>query len=54
LQGPDYTLETTTNLVMTNGWQALYTVGSTNSPVTLMTDTNSAGPVRFYRIQIGP
>jgi len=54
LQGPDYTLETTTNLVMTNGWQALYTVGSTNSPVTQMMDTNPTGPVRFYRIQIGP
>jgi glucuronoarabinoxylan endo-1,4-beta-xylanase len=54
LQGPDYTLETTTNLVMTNGWQALYTVGSTNSPVTQMTDPNPTGPVRFYRIQIGP
>jgi hypothetical protein len=39
---------------MTNGWQALYTVGSTNSPVTQMMDTNPTGPVRFYRIQIGP
>jgi O-glycosyl hydrolase len=52
LQGPDYTLETATNLLGT--WQVLFTVGSTNSPVTLMTDTNSTDPVRFYRIQIGP
>jgi len=52
LQGPNYTLLTTTNLA--GIWQELYTVSSTNSPVTQMIDTNFTGPVRFYRIQIGP
>jgi hypothetical protein len=52
LQGPDYTLETATNLL--GNWQALYTLGSTNSRVTQMTDTNSTDSARFYRLQIGP
>ncbi|HXR03759.1 MAG TPA: hypothetical protein VN836_03530 [Verrucomicrobiae bacterium] len=51
-QGPDYTLLTTTNL--TGGWQALYTISSTNSPVTEMTETNTSDPARFYRIELGP
>lgn len=51
-QGPDYTLLTTTNLA--GGWQALYTIGSTNTPVTQMTDTNAPDPARFYRIEFGP
>jgi glucuronoarabinoxylan endo-1,4-beta-xylanase len=50
-QGPDYTLLTTTNL--TSGWQTLFTTNSPATPLTL-TDTNFAGPARFYRLQIGP
>ena len=51
-QGPNYTLLTTTNL--TGGWQTLYTIGSTNSPVTLMIDTNGTDPTRYYRLELGP
>ena len=50
-QGPDYTLETTTNL--TAGWQALYTTNSPVTPVSLVV-TNFNNPLRFYRIEIGP
>jgi hypothetical protein len=50
-QGPDYTLETTTNLL--GSWQALYTTNSPLMPLTLVS-TNSTDPARFYRIQIGP
>ena len=50
-QGPDYTLQTKTNLVA--GWQPLLTTNSPLMPMTL-TATNFADPARFYRIQIGP
>ena len=48
--GPDYTGLTSTNLT---NWQTLFT---TNSPVVpfTFTDTNIAGPARFYRFEIGP
>jgi len=48
--GPDYTLWTSTNLV---AWQTLFTTNSPPIPFTL-TETNSAEPARFYRLQIGP
>jgi glucuronoarabinoxylan endo-1,4-beta-xylanase len=50
-QGPDYTLETTTNL--SAGWQALFMTNSPVTPVSLVV-TNVNNPVRFYRIKIGP
>ena len=50
-QGPDYTIETTTNLTV--GWQALYTTDSPVTPVSLVV-TNFNNPTRFYRIGIGP
>ena len=48
--GPDYAVETSTNLTQ---WS---TVLITNSPALpfLWTDTNSAAPMRFYRIKLGP
>jgi hypothetical protein len=49
-QGPDYTLWTSTNLM---DWQALFITNSPAIPL-VITDTNSADPVRFYRFQIGP
>lgn len=51
-QGPDYTLQTTTNLMGT--WQSVFT---TNSPALpwAFTYTNSTGiPNLFFRIQLGP
>ncbi|MGA2178276.1 MAG: hypothetical protein ABSH15_01645 [Verrucomicrobiota bacterium] len=50
IQGPDYTVLTSTNLT---GWQALWTTNSPVPPFTFI-DTNCSDPVRFYRIQIGP
>jgi glucuronoarabinoxylan endo-1,4-beta-xylanase len=50
-QGPDYTLQTTTNL--TTSWQALFTTNSPLMPCTFA-DTNLIDPARFYRFQIGP
>ena len=49
-QGPDYTLWTSTNLV---DWQTLFITNSPPIPF-VVTDTNSTGPARFYRFQIGP
>jgi glucuronoarabinoxylan endo-1,4-beta-xylanase len=49
--GPDYTLLTSTNLV---NWQSVLTALSPTPPVTL-TDTNYPnGPVRYYRVHLGP
>ncbi len=49
--GPDYTLLTSTNLV---DWQPVLTVLSPAPPVTLADTNYPNGPVRFYRIQLGP
>jgi len=49
-QGPDYTLWASTNLV---DWQTIFITNSPPIPFTV-TDTNSAGPARFYKFQIGP
>ncbi len=48
--GPDYAVETSTNLTQ---WS---TVIITNSPALPFdwTDTNSAAPMRFYRVKLGP
>ena len=48
--GPDYAMETSTNLTQWN------TVFVTNSPALpfVWTDTNSAEPQRFYRVKLGP
>jgi glucuronoarabinoxylan endo-1,4-beta-xylanase len=49
--GPDYTLLTSTNLT---DWYPILTAPSPTPPMVL-TDTNYPnGPVRYYRIQIGP
>ena len=49
--GPDYALLTSTNLV---DWQSVLTVYSPTPPVTLADTNYPNGPVRFYRIQLGP
>jgi hypothetical protein len=48
--GPDYAVETSTNLTQWN------TVLITNAPALPFnwTDTNSADPMRFYRVKLGP
>lgn len=50
VQGPDYTLLTSSNLI---NWKAIFTTNSPVTPVTLM-DTNDFENARFYRVQIGP
>jgi len=50
LAGMSYTLWTSTNLV---DWRAMLTTNPLSAPFTL-TDTNAAGPARFYRVQLGP
>ncbi len=50
-QGPDYTLLTSTNLM--SGWQVIGITNSPGMPLSLEV-SNSAAPMRFYRIQIGP
>ena len=49
--GPDYTLLTSTNLT---DWQPVLTVPSPAPPVTLADTNYPNGPMRFYRIQLGP
>lgn len=48
--GPDYAIETSTNLTRWNN------VFITNSPALpfVWTDTNAAAPQRFYRVKLGP
>ena len=47
--GPDYAIQTSTNLI---DWQTLFITNSPPSPFSY-TDTSS-GPVQFYRIKAGP
>jgi glucuronoarabinoxylan endo-1,4-beta-xylanase len=49
-QGPDYTVLTSTNLT---SWSVLFTTNSPSPPFLFM-DTNTANPMRFYQVQIGP
>jgi glucuronoarabinoxylan endo-1,4-beta-xylanase len=49
-QGPDYTVLTSTNLAT---WSVLFTTNSPSTPFLFM-DTNTANPMRFYQVQIGP
>ena len=54
-EGPDYTVLTSTNLAdPPSNWQTLFTTNSPVTPLTLLVVTNNAGPVRFYRLQLGP
>jgi hypothetical protein len=48
--GPDYTVQTTTNLI---DWQPVLTTNPPALPFTL-TLPNGTEPQRFYRIQLGP
>jgi glucuronoarabinoxylan endo-1,4-beta-xylanase len=50
IQGPDYTLLTSTDLI---NWEALFTTNSPLIPL-IMVDTNATNAIRFYRIQLGP
>ncbi|HLX68236.1 MAG TPA: putative Ig domain-containing protein, partial [Verrucomicrobiae bacterium] len=49
--GPDYTLLSSTDLV---NWQSMLTISSPTPPVTLSDTNYPDGPVRFYRVAIGP
>ena len=52
--GPDYHLETTTNLAPPASWAALATSNSATPPF-IMTDPRGAGQSeRFYRVLLGP
>ncbi len=48
--GPDYAIETSTNLTQ---WSNIFITNSPALPFN-WTDTNSAVPMRFYRIKLGP
>jgi hypothetical protein len=48
--GPDYAIETSTNLTQ---WSNVFITNSPALPFNWM-DTNSARPMRFYRIKLGP
>ncbi len=48
--GPDYAVETSTNL---SQWSNVFITNSPALPF-LWTDTNSAVPMRFFRIKLGP
>ncbi|HLP76248.1 MAG TPA: cellulase family glycosylhydrolase [Candidatus Paceibacterota bacterium] len=48
--GPDYAIETSTNLTQ---WSTVLITNSPALPFT-WTDTNSPEPMRFYRIKLGP
>jgi hypothetical protein len=50
MQGPDYTLLTSTNLI---NWQVSFTTNSPIMPLGLV-DTNLTDLSRFYRVQLGP
>jgi hypothetical protein len=48
--GPDYTIQTSTNLT---AWQTAVTTNSPALPWS-WSDTNLAFPQRFYRVLLGP
>ena len=48
--GPDYAIETSTNLTQ---WSNVFTTNSPALPFN-WTDTNSAVPMRFFRVKLGP
>ena len=48
--GPDYAVETSTNLV---DWSTLLITNSPFMPITIV-DPNATDPVRFYRLKVGP
>jgi hypothetical protein len=48
--GPDYAIETSTNLT---DWSNAFITNSPSLPF-VWTDTNSAAPQRFYRVKLGP
>lgn len=48
--GPDYALETSTNLAQ---WSTVFITNSPGLPF-LWTDANSASPQRFFRVKLGP
>jgi glucuronoarabinoxylan endo-1,4-beta-xylanase len=50
IQGPDYTLDVSSNL---SNWQVLLITNSPLLPLILV-DTNPPGSARFYRVQLGP
>lgn len=53
--GPDYTLQTATNLAPPTSWASLLTTNLTTSPLLLRHELPPDGsPRRFYRVLIGP
>jgi glucuronoarabinoxylan endo-1,4-beta-xylanase len=51
-QGPDYTLQTSTNLAA--AWQTLYATNSPALPVTFTYTNSGTDSDRFFRIELGP
>jgi glucuronoarabinoxylan endo-1,4-beta-xylanase len=49
-QGPDYTIQTSTNLMT---WQSVFTTNSPALPLDFAY-TNSGGPALFFRVELGP
>jgi hypothetical protein len=52
--GPDYIIQSSTNLGVSNGWQPVYTNSSPPLPFTFATIASSNMNQRFYRVRLGP
>jgi autotransporter-associated beta strand protein len=50
--GPDYAVQVSTNLAQGN-WTTIFTASSPSMPFTFG-DTNTAAPMQFYRVIVGP
>lgn len=52
--GPDYVIETSTNLGLPNGWEPVFSNGSPALPFTFANPVPSSLNQQFYRIRLGP
>jgi len=50
--GPDYTILTTTNLM--TGWTSVFTFNSPIPPFFWVDTNQTASPVQFYQVELGP
>jgi hypothetical protein len=51
--GPDYAVQGTTNLSLSN-WTTLWTTNSPPTPFSWIDTNAGAYPARFYRLSVGP
>jgi hypothetical protein len=52
--GPDYTIQTSTNLANPEGWTTLLVSNSPALPFTVVDPVTATEPARFYRVLLGP